>query len=366
MSGCNPGNARLIRRYLDDLRRVEGLQPVTIDHTLRAIAEFEQFTGGRDFRLFNRKLAIAYQEELLTRLETSRGSLATVHSKLMRVGKFHRWLAQEGGLRNIRMSDVACFSLSRLDQTRARQRIEKPTPSMEQVLSAIKAMPASTDLQLRDQAAMALLAMTGIRGTALTSLQLKHVHSDGLGITQDGTEVKTKGGKNIVSYFVALDRALIEIFSGYFAHLQNQLGFDDCDPLFPATLKQSENGVLQARALSRLPWKTTDALRYLCHKAFLAMGSKGFSPHAIRRTLIREVQRRSATPEQFMAHCQNVGHADPGVTFRNYGGIPLERQAELMADLGSTPAATPAHEDFLRDLAKLLERHRPSQPRRGA
>jgi len=354
MTRCNPNNARLIRRYLDQLRHSEGLQPITLQHTANAIAEFEAFIHGSDFQRFKRKSAIAFQEALLMHQQQGGGSLATVHSKLLRVEKFHRWLALEAGFkRKIRLSDVACFSLSRKDQTRARQRRERPTPSFEQVLKTIRSMPAGTDVELRDRAVMILLFLTGIRGQALASLKLKHLLANGRGVDQDSTEVATKGGKRIVSFFLPLDPAIKRMFDDYVDHLRSDLGFCDSDPLFPATLR-TENGVFVTGALARRHWGSTDPLRRICRSAFLGAGDEVFTPHAIRRTLVREAERRSKTAEQFMALAQNVGHSDPTTSFRSYGTIPLSRQAELIAELVD-PAAAASSGAAPDRIAELME-----------
>lgn len=340
MSGVNPENERIKRRYFDFLKEGEGLQPVTIDHTSRAIVEYERSTGWRDFKTFSRTDAIAFRKSLLAgggKQKAMASSRSTVHSKLLRVEKFHRWLAGEPGFRSrIRYPDVECFSLSLKDQRIAHRRTkEQPTPSLAQVLAAISAMRSGTDVELRDRAILVCLTLTASRVKALTTLQLKHIRRDALGIDFDASDVETKFGKTFTSFFAPFGDQYRQMLLDYAHHLRT-LGWGDEDPLFPKTRQTVDAGrSFVIAGLTKEPWKDTDAARRVCRRGFAVASLPYYSPQAIRRMVIREGEKRCRSVEEFKAWSQNVAHEDTLTTFRNYGEVPFQRQAELVRQLGS-------------------------------
>jgi site-specific recombinase XerD len=353
VTGCNAANERIKRRYFDDLKESEGLQPVTIEHSCRAIAEYERFTAWKDFRQFSRKDAIAFRKWLHDSGKGRAGGniRSSVHSKLLTLQKFYRWLAREPGFKSrIRHADVDCFSLSLRDQRIAtRRRKEQRTPSLQQVLMAIDALPSSTDIELRDRAILVGLALTGSRVKALTTLQVKHVRPDRLGIDFYAGEVKTKGGKSFTTIFVPFGDRYRQMLLDYVDRLR-ALGWADEEPLFPKTeqrVRSSHSFVTSG--LAREPWKGPEAVRTVCRRAFAAASLPYYPPQAFRRMVVREGMRRCRTAEAFKAWSQNIAHENPLTSLRNYGEVPFERQAELIRALGSDEK-TRGDLDRLRDL----------------
>jgi site-specific recombinase XerD len=363
MTTCNAENERIKRRYFDHLKEAEGLAPVTVEHTRRAICEYERFTNWADFKRFSRNGAIGFRKSLLAgdgKRKAHASSRATVHSKLMRVEKFFRWLAGQPGFKTrIAYTDVECFGLSRRDQAIARQRSkEQPTPSLEQVLAAIRALPADTDLQLRDRALVACLLLTACRIKALTTLRLKHVRKDRLGIDLDARDVDTKFAKSFTTFFVPIGDDIRQMLLDYVDHLRS-LGFADEDPLFPKTVQGvgSDHSFVVA-GLAREPWKDVEAARRVCRRAFAAASIPYYPPQAVRRTVIRVGEKRCRTPEEFKAWSQNVGHEDPLTSFRNYGEVSLQRQAELIANLTEGDLETVDELELIAQLASRLRNNR--------
>ena len=363
MTACNPANERIKRRYFEHLREAEGLALVTIEHTRRAITEYERFTKWAEFRRFSRRSAVDFRKSLLAgagKRKAQASSRATVHSKLGRVEKFFRWLGGQPGFKTrIRYEDVECFGLSRRDQAIARQRSkEQPTPSLEQVLAAIRALPAETDLQLRDRALMACLLLTACRIKALTTLRLKHVRKDRLGINLDARDVDTKFAKSFTTFFVPIGEDIRQMLFDYIDHLRS-LGFADEHPLFPKTAQAVGNGhSFVVTGLAREPWEDTEAARRVCRRAFAAASLPYYPPQAVRRTVIRVGQQRCRTVEEFKAWSQNVGHEDTLTSLRNYGEVPVQRQAELIASLVGTDRSTHTDLDRLASVVAELLRAR--------
>jgi site-specific recombinase XerD len=215
MNDAIAANARVGRAYLHYLREAEGLGEKTVDNAARVIAEYEEFTGGKDFRKFKPKDASGFRRKLLEKGGRRRAELSarsTVRTKLLTIAKFFRWLAGQPGYKSrIKFSDIAYFDLSLRDARVATARREQPTPSLDQVLKVIRAMPSETDIEKRDRALMACMILTGIRVGALISLRLKHVRADRLGIDQDGAEMQVKFGKTFTSYFFSVGNDILEI-----------------------------------------------------------------------------------------------------------------------------------------------------------
>ena len=131
-------------------------------------------------------------------------------------------------------------------------------------------MPAQTDVGLRDRAVLVCLTLTATRIKALTTLQIKHIRRDALGIDFDASDVETKFGKTFTSFFAPFGDQYRQMLLDYANHLRS-LGWADEDPLFPKT----RQAVDAARSfviagLTKEFWKDTDAARSVCRKAFAA------------------------------------------------------------------------------------------------
>jgi integrase len=337
MRSVNPDNERLKRRYFTHLREAEGLQPVTIDHASRAIADFEEFTRWRDFKKFRPTDAASYRKKLFE----GPGKLAaqnrrsTVQTKLRLVQKFFRWLNGQAGFRKaIRLTDLDYFNLSARDRRVAAAPRERTAASVEQVQHVIRSMPSATDIELRNRALVACFLLTGSRIKALVSLKFKHVRADRLGIDFDGAEVETKFGKSFTAYFLPVGKDIRSILLDYLQHLQTKLLWGPDDPLFPATLQ----GVREAHkfetiGLDRRHWSCPGAARKIYKSAFEKAGIPYHSPHSIRTTLTHWAERNCQDFEQIKVVSQILAHEDLLTTFRSYGHVPPRRLAQVIADM---------------------------------
>ncbi|HEV2816241.1 MAG TPA: tyrosine-type recombinase/integrase [Allosphingosinicella sp.] len=349
MSQINPKNEIIKRRYLRHMQEARGLAASTIDNALRAIAEYERFTGFRDFGKFRASDATAFKRKLLSgggRRAAELSNRCTARGKLQPLQRFFKWLAEQDGYRTkVRFSDVEFFNLSNHDAQIARDRPPKPAPSLEQVQHAIRLMPAETDLERRDRAMMCCVLLTGARVRAVTTLKLKHVRADRLGIDQDARDVRTKFSKSFTSFFFPVGDDIREMFLTYVDYLRAELRMNGEDPLFPKSLQLVGDAChFRTVGLSREHWGTADPVRQVFRRAFAAAGLPNYSPHTIRRTLTLLGQQICRTPEELKAWSQNLAHDDVLTTFRNYGAVATARQAEIITALGA--AANPDDKAF--------------------
>lgn len=335
MNVITPDNARIKRRYFHRLEQAEGLQPATIEAAARSIADYEEFTGGKDFRKFAEKDAIAYKKNLLAkggRNAAELSSRATVRTRLRQVQQFFRWLSGEPGYRSrIDVRDVDFFTLSHRDVRLANDSLEKPTASLEQLQHVIRSMPAATDTEKRDRALLACFLLTGVRVRAAISLKLKHVRADGEGIDQDAQEVRTKFGKSSSVFFFPVGDDIRAFFLEYVRYLRTELIFGETDAVFPRTKIVSGPACgFEAAGLDRTPWADAGPVWAIAKRAFAAAGVPYHPPHSFRRTLVRLGQQICDTPEKLKAWSQNLSHDEVTTTLTSYGHVPQHRQASLL------------------------------------
>ncbi|MEM1381753.1 MAG: site-specific integrase [Pseudomonadota bacterium] len=217
---------------------------------------------------------------------------------------------------------------------------ERPYPSMEQALHAFRQMPKATLIDRRNRAIFALLLMTGIRDTALTSLSLKHLDLTARAIYQNGREVKTKASKTIVAYLLPIDGEAETTIKEWADQLMSSHLFGPADPLFPKSLVGlGVGGGFEVLGLAREHWATASPVRTIVREAFAGAGLPHLTPHAFRRTLQDWAAKRCKTPEDYKVLSQNLGHESVLTTFASYGIVARERQGEIIRGMGSSASA---------------------------
>ncbi|MDQ2762409.1 MAG: tyrosine-type recombinase/integrase [Pseudomonadota bacterium] len=340
----NPANERVKHAYFQYLREARRRNHASIDGVAAALTRFEESTGHRAFANFHREQAVSFKRKLDRQLSARSGERlrrATVHSTLSALRAFFIWLVDQPGFRRkISYTDADYFNLSEGDVRIAKAAREKPFPSVDQVHHVLSLAPASTDLELRDRALIALALLTGARDGALASLRLKHVHLDQGRVDQDARDVKTKFSKTFSTWFFPVGGEALAIFTDWVDHLRTTLHWGDADPLFPATrMDLGPNGGFVAAGLKREHWSTAEPIRRIFRQAFERADLPYFKPHAIRDTLVQLGQRVCTTAEEFKAWSQNLGHEKVLTTFTSYGAVPSHRQAALIRGMVAGRAA---------------------------
>ncbi len=338
MAKHNAQNTRIKRDYFDYLKHAQRRDEASIDQVARALAQFEQSTGYKDFKKFHIKQAVAFKAKLSNQKNAKTGkplSRATVHSTLSALRAFFIWLADKPGYKSrIGYSDADYFNLPEKEVRIAKANREKPVPSIEQVHHVLAAMPAESDIGKRNRAMIALALLTGARGAALASLKMKHIDLKEGCIDQDAREVKTKNSKTFKTWFCPVGGDAIQIVTEWVEHLREQLLWSDDDPLFPKTLVGiGDRGVFEAVGLAREHWSNTGAIRKIYKEAFTAAGLPYFHPHCFRHTLALFGEKICPSIEAFKAWSQNIGHENMLTTLTSYGTVPAAKQAELIRGL---------------------------------
>ena len=329
-------NARMIHKYGDHLRHALGRSDSTISQIMSVIMDYLDFHGGKDLKGFKPKWAIDYKDDLASRLSQSgdgKLSLSTINSRLRHLSAFHAWLADQEGYRSrIRISDASYFSMTANDARAARSKPRRKTPSVELIIEILKALNADTPMQKRDRALIAFILLTGARADAAASFPLGNIDVLARTAFFDGRTVRTKFRKGYTADFFPVGKEIETIVTEWVEYLRRELFFGNDDPLFPATnVVNGDKLVYRADGLSREFWKSSTPVRSIFRLACELTNATYFNPHSLRSTLTLLGQKVCKTPEEFKAWSQSLGHDSVDTTFRHYGRLSDERQAELMA-----------------------------------
>ena len=338
MTNYNAENERIKRDYLSYLKAARGMSDASLDAVAKAINRFEVSTKFRSFRKFHVKQAIAFRRQLSDATNTRTGrplSQATLLQTLNVLRAFVLWLAGQPGYRSrISYSDADYFRLSENDTRVAKAVRERPVPTLEQIEGLLAVMPNNTEIDRRNRALIAFTLLTGVRDGALASLKLKHVDLVEGKIIQDAREVKTKFSKSFTTWFFPVGDNARHIVEQWVTLLRDQKLWGNDDPLFPATaVVNGANRQFEVAGLARRCWSNAAPIREIFRQAFALAGLPYFHPHSFRKTLARLGERVCRTPEEVKAWSQNLGHEDVMTTFRSYGQVSSERQAEIIINL---------------------------------
>lgn len=99
---------------------------------------------------------------------------------------------------------------------------ETPHSLVDMVRHTFDAMPEGTETQRRDKVLIAFLMLKGARDGAIASLPLKYVNTIDGYVFQHAREVRTKGLKTIMTYFLPVDPIYEEFFVGWVCHLHKE------------------------------------------------------------------------------------------------------------------------------------------------
>lgn len=338
MRKYNPKNERIKRRYLAYLEEAKQMSPKSTDQVAAAIAQFEAYTGYKDFARFHIEQARGFKRLLNETINPDTGNplaKATIHSRLMALKAFVCWLADKPGYKSrISYTDADYFKPSANDSRIATAQRERPVPSLEQIRHVITVMPAETDLEKRNRALVAFTLLSGARDNALASFSIRHVDLAKRTVFQDARQVRTKNRKTFTTNFFPVGADIEAIVGNWVRFLTDEKRFGPDDPLFPSTeIGLNAEKHFAPIGLARTHWKNADAVRRIFREAFEAAGLPYYNPHSFRNTLALLGEERCSSPLEFKAWSQNLGHEQVLTTYTSYGKVSSHRQAEIFGQL---------------------------------
>src|SRR6185312_11129906 len=103
MRRLNPQNERLKRSYLRYQKEAKGKSEASLDIIRKALSRWDDYTGAKDFRTFNREQAIGFKEQLACSKSVTGGeplSSSTRAATLIALREFFIWLAWQPGFKS--------------------------------------------------------------------------------------------------------------------------------------------------------------------------------------------------------------------------------------------------------------------------
>ena len=241
----SPKNDRVKRDYLIWLKEAKQRSTKTAEQARHAIDRLEAYTGYKDFATFNKDQALAFKRHLLDMKGVRSGktiSLSTIHHTLQAVKEFMAWLHGRQEYRNrIKPADIQYLNLTTGEERQAHTTRPRAYATLDQYRAALFAMPAATEIDRRDRAAMALLLLTGMRDAALVTLKIKHISVERSYVFQDPRQVATKFSKPIETFFFPVGDDVAAIVRNWVNELTKVKLFGGEDPLFPKTLNGQDD-----------------------------------------------------------------------------------------------------------------------------
>jgi integrase/recombinase XerD len=230
-------------------------------------------------------------------------------------------------------------------------------PTIAQIEHVIQAMPASSDIELRNRALIAFTPVTGARDSAAASFKLKHIDLAAGKVIQDAREVRTKFSKSFTTVFFPVGDHVRQIVVDWVGYLMKDKLWGLDDPVFPATRVAVGAGrQFEASGLDRKHWSSATPIRAIFRAAFTRAGLPYFNPHSFRKTLVQLGEKLCRTPEEFKAWSQNLGHEKVLTTFSSYGEVAAGRQTDIIRQLAQPIDPDSQFDEILKQLVRATKR----------
>ncbi|CAB4327464.1 site-specific integrase [Brucella sp. 191011898] len=193
----------------------------------------------------------------------------------------------------------------------------------------ILAMPAENFVQKRDQALLAFMLISGVRISALLTLQLQHINLERRSIRQYPRVVKTKNSKAMQTAWFPVGDDIEAIFKNWIAGLQ-AIHKNHSTPLFP----RATDPIRRERSLDEIPpLMDQGTVRKIIKRACATVKLPYFNPHAIRRTLALLGNDLCNTAKLRKAWSQNLGHEHVATTDHYYAKLDIDEQLAAFDDI---------------------------------
>jgi integrase len=258
-----------------------------------------------------------YLESARNDNKPKRLSPVTIRRNLLEIKDFYKWamLYKPKKYKKVTSVWLDTFKISKARMNRAGlPDIEYFSQEETQKLCALN---SASLIDQRDRATVALLYVSAMRISAITSLRINAMDIDSMTIFQRPSDgVHTKNGKEMRTVLLPI-KDLISLIREWKTIIENSVGHNG---LWYAVLStdglrfadQTMVGSVESRNKS-----LRDGVKRLCYRAGLPYRS----PHKFRRGHGVYAVKHSRNLEQFQAYSKNMGHDDPGTTFKYYSQL---------------------------------------------
>ena len=305
----------------------------TVDAHLASIRDFENFMQGHCFSLTSVTDIGTYRRLLLEKGEKTREdgglSSSTIRHRISHLRSFFAWLIKVDGYKRLDANISEYFVLPRKNMAKVLPRSGKTTPSIDDALAMIHAMPTKTRAQRRDQAIIACAFLTGLRAAALSTLRLKHLDCEAKTAVQDALEMRAKNGKSFTICWFPVPRSISEVVIQWKIELIKE-GFKCDDSLFPDVRYLSK----KKRCGETIPPQRTAAAVNRAFKLASREIEKSYSPHSARHCLAALGGELCNSAKERKAWSLNLGHESTETTEKYYGKMTDKTRLQLLSSFG--------------------------------
>ena len=312
-------NYKDVLDYLDYQARIEQCCKDSLKRKWAYLRHFLEYSCGSSFNDLE-KLNITfpnYLESARNDLKACRLSPVTIRRNLLEVRDFYKWamLYRPKKYKKVSLIWLDTLKISKSRMNRAGLPDMKYY-TLEDVLNLCNFKPVSL-IDQRDRAAVAFLFLSAIRASAFTSLKIHAIDLDSMTVFQSPSDgVRTKNNKMMETILLP-ESELLEIVKEWHEKVKCELG--DGGLFYPVLSTdglrfQNQDSVGDVASRNK---SLRDGVTRLCKRAGIAYRS----PHKFRRGHGVYAVKHSRNFEEFQAYSQNMGHEDPGTTFKYYSKL---------------------------------------------
>ena len=328
----NPLNERVVHDYQTYLNRYSAK---TADQHLAAIRGFEAATHHKDFSKLKTTDVDAYRRALIDRsAQTISKSTAQHHASFLKT--FLQWLCKQREGKGLDGSLPDYIDLPTAQMARAREPAPRAVPTLDDVERLMDACPANSLLQRRNRAIIAASLLFGTRADTTASLRFGSINRQAKTVDQDGTQVRTKNGKSVITTWFPVSDLALRIIVEWMSELE-ALGIRSDDALFPPdTWLDNACRINQSSRSTIEPWQTAASVRSAFIKSCAHAGLAYVNPHSIRHCLASLQEDYCRTAEERKAWSMNLSHSSTVTTENHYRKMTPQQARQVMGRLIET------------------------------
>jgi hypothetical protein len=335
----NKSNEIVKYKFFEKLEHSKnGKDPKTVNQYANAIHEFEIATGFKDFKKYTYEWAITFKNYMNDKLNKKSGehiskSLYFHYVKFVR--ELLQWLKENNKeYSRLKQDDINYLYVTRNDSNKARATNYQESHEVADILSTIRKMPATTEIEMRNKAMLSLCLLTTPRMSALQTARISSIkyfkEYDAWAFVQDPRLLNTKNSKKITAFFIGQSEDIKQNVLRWRDYLIAK-GFTDKDYLFPKIAPSFTHDNTPITLLTKEPIKSQTQIRLAIKEAFAANNLPYHKQHSFRHSVARKMKHGENATARLIALAENYGHKGGMSTLvASYGGDYLKEQAEIL------------------------------------
>ncbi len=337
----NPANEIAKYNFFEQLEHSEdGKDPKTIKQYVAAVHEFEVATGFKDFKKYTSDWAIDFKDCLNDKINSRTGehiSKSLYFNYISFVRQLFEWIVKNNkDYAKIKDEHIKFLHVTRNDKNKAKATGYQESHEVCDILSSIRNMPESNEIEMRNKALVSLCLLTTPRISSLQEGRIERIKYfkdlDAWAFLQDPRLQNTKYSKFITSFFIGHVEDIIQNVLKWKNYLISK-GHTNKDYLFPkikSSFTQDGTPILE---LTKECIKSQTQIRIIIKDAFVSNNLPYLKQHSFRHSITRKMMKGEDAAERLMALAENEGHKGGMATLvASYGGNYLAKQARLLKE----------------------------------